>query len=225
MPKRLIQQRRGAGRFVYRAKSHLSNGEFCFPKDKSAGRIIDLVHDPVRSAPVMIINFNNETVNLAAPLGSKVGDEVKLLKVGNLPDGLEICNLETVPGFGPKVARTAGSFAKIVSKEGGITTIILPSKKMIHINNECLAVSGRVGGSGRNEKPILKAGKAFHINKAKTVIWPRTGAKSKNAVDHPFGGGSGSIGIPKTVGRRTVRKVGSIYARRTGRKRSKKVVS
>jgi len=103
----------------------------------------------------------------------------------------------------------------------GKTIVQLPSGKMKKLNPKCRAVIGIVAGGGRTEKPFCKAGKKFHRMKVRATKWPTSRGVAMNVVDHPFGGGGQQhCGRPKTVARGTPpgRKVGSIAARRTGRK-------
>uniref|UniRef100_A0A2K6F3Z9 Large ribosomal subunit protein uL2 n=1 Tax=Propithecus coquereli TaxID=379532 RepID=A0A2K6F3Z9_PROCO len=89
------------------------------------------------------------------------------------------------------------------------------------------AVVGVVAGGGRIDKPILKAGRAYHKYKAKRNCWPRVRGVAMNPVEHPFGGGNHQhIGKPSTIRRDAPagRKVGLIAARRTGRLRGTKTV-
>uniref|UniRef100_A0A2K5BX59 Large ribosomal subunit protein uL2 n=1 Tax=Aotus nancymaae TaxID=37293 RepID=A0A2K5BX59_AOTNA len=86
---------------------------------------------------------------------------------------------------------------------------------------------GVVAGGGRIDKPILKAGRAYHKYKAKRNCWPRVRGVAMNPVEHPFGGGNHQhIGKPSTIRRDAPagRKVGLIAARRTGRLRGTKTV-
>uniref|UniRef100_A0AAQ6IP16 Large ribosomal subunit protein uL2 n=1 Tax=Anabas testudineus TaxID=64144 RepID=A0AAQ6IP16_ANATE len=90
-----------------------------------------------------------------------------------------------------------------------------------------LCVEGVVAGGGRIDKPILKAGRAYHKYKAKRNCWPRVRGVAMNPVEHPFGGGNHQhIGKPSTIRRDAPagRKVGLIAARRTGRLRGTKTV-
>merc|ERR1719415_192705 len=83
---------------------------------------------------------------------------------------------------------------------------------------------GAVAGGGRPEKPMLKAGRAYHKYKVKRNCWPKVSGVCMNPVEHPHGGGNHQhVGKPTTVGRfRTPgRKVGLIAARRTGRGRDR----
>uniref|UniRef100_A0A6I8RT39 Large ribosomal subunit protein uL2 n=1 Tax=Xenopus tropicalis TaxID=8364 RepID=A0A6I8RT39_XENTR len=98
-------------------------------------------------------------------------------------------------------------------------------KKVISSANR--AIVGVVAGGGRIDKPILKAGRAYHKYKAKRNCWPRVRGVAMNPVEHPFGGGNHQhIGKPSTIRRDAPagRKVGLIAARRTGRLRGTKTV-
>jgi large subunit ribosomal protein L8e len=86
---------------------------------------------------------------------------------------------------------------------------------------------GIVGGGGRTEKPILKAGISYYKHKVRRSCWPKIKAVNMNPVDHPHGGGNHQhVGKPTTMARDTSsgRKVGLIAARRTGRIRGTKKI-
>lgn len=95
---------------------------------------------------------------------------------------------------------------------------------MILLFHRCRACIGIVAGGGRPEKPMLKAGRAYHKAKAKRNNWPDVSGVAMNPVDHPHGGGNHQhVGHPSTVGRSACpgQKVGKIAARRTGRIRGR----
>merc|ERR1719318_1779733 len=97
------------------------------------------------------------------------------------------------------------------------------SKKVMPSANR--AMVGIVAGGGRIDKPMLKAGRAYHKYKAKRNCWPKVRGVAMNPVEHPHGGGNHQhIGHASTVRRDTSagRKVGLIAARRTGRLRGSK---
>ena len=234
MGKRIITQRRGRGSSTYRAPSHRYNYSLEYPKtnEKLTGTIIRLLHDQARTSPIAVVEFNNkERINIPAPLNIREGSTIyynlnqtpgSILRLSEIPEGTEIYNIESIPGSNGKFCRTAGSAARILMKTDEFVLVELPSKKQKKFNPNCRAVIGIIAGSGRNEKPILKAGKKYHMMKARNKLYPRTSGVSMNAVDHPFGSGRGShIGKPKTPPRNAPpgRNVGLIRARRTGRKR------
>ena len=221
MPKRIDSRRRGKGKPKFTPRTHRSVGRISLPQKNTKGVILDLVHDNIKSAPIMVVEFEDEMVLLSAPLGVKVGDGVNVKQLKDMNEGDEICNVETRPNGGPRLARASGVIARIVSKDENRVVISLPSKKTKTLHPTCRAVIGKVGGGGRKDKPLLKAGNAYYANRSKGKIWPRNAASARNPVDHPFGGGDRRPGKHKTVSRHASsgRKVGSIAAKRTGKKK------
>lgn len=147
-----------------------------------------------------------------------------VLPVGQIPEGTVICNIEAKIGDGGRMARASGDYATIVSQDTdkNVTRIRLPSGTKKSISSSCRAMVGLVAGGGRTDKPILKAGRAFHKYRAKRNEWPRVRGVAMNPVDHPHGGGNQQhMGKPGTVSRYLPAgaKVGQISARRTGRVR------
>ncbi len=239
MGKNLNQQRRGKGSPVWKSPSHryltaVSLGR----QDEKKGVVVDLVRDALRSAPLAIIRFENgERVVLPAANGMYVGQVVEAgssaaLKPGNIvplsavPEGGKVYCIELRPGDGGKLVRGAGGFATVVSKDEKYVNVKLPSGKLKRIPARSRAVFGQIAAAGIRDKPILKAGKKYHIMRAKHRYWPNVAASSMNAVEHPFGGGRvhRHAGKPHTSSRNAPpgRKVGYIAARRTGRRKGKK---
>merc|ERR1712042_293838 len=128
-----------------------------------------------------------------------------------------------------RLARASGNYSTVISHnlETKKSRVKLPSgaKKIIPSANR--AMVGIVAGGGRIDKPMLKAGRAYHKFKAKRNCWPKVRGVAMNPVGHPHGGGNHQhIGKPSTVRRDTSagRKVGLIAARRTGRIRGTRMV-
>ncbi len=235
MGKRLNQQRRGRGGSLwespgFRYLGRLSLGSLTPGK----GVIVELKRDATHTAPLARIVFDNgEEILIPAFNGAYVGQviyrgtgEVKpgnILPLDAIPEGTKVYMIELRPGDGGKLVRTAGGFAFILAREGGKVKIKLPSGATKLLDPRCRAVVGEIAGGGLKEKPILKAGKKWHIMHAKHRYWPRVSAASMNAVEHPFGGGRKHrhTGKPETTSRNAPpgRKVGYIAARRTGRKK------
>jgi large subunit ribosomal protein L2 len=156
---------------------------------------------------------------IIASSGMKIGQKVEIKPLKDIAEGTKVYNLEVVPGDGGKLCRSSGMFATVITS-GKKCVVTLPSKKKKTLVGECLATVGTVAGSGRKDKPLMKAGKAFKIKKAFGQLYPRTSGVAMNAVDHPFGG-SASPGKHKTVSRHAPpgRKVGNIAAKRMGRRK------
>ena len=241
MGKNIIQQRRGRGTPTYIAHSYRWKGKashrlYDDTEKNSAvrGVIRDLVHCPGHFAPLAVIKYDNgEEILTIAPNSVRVSDVIfsgansplntgSTLPLKKIPEGTLIYNIESVPGDGGKFCRTAGSSAKIISTMNDKVIIELPSRKKKDFNPECRATIGLTSGSGRHEKPFLKAGPVHHLMRARGKLYPRTSAVAMNAVDHPFGCGRGRhVGKPKNAPRFAPpgRNVGKIHARRTGRAR------
>jgi len=234
MPKSLTQQKRGKGSPTYKAPSHRFSraGYFNLPKETQKAKIMDIVHSVAHSAPIIKVSYDNgDSGLLIAASGLKVGDEIQFsteLKAGNImalkdiPEGTSIFGIENNPGDGGKFVRSSGGFAKVTTKNPDKITVLLPSKREKTFNPNCKASIGIVAGSGRREKPLVKAGNQYHKIRARNKYWPMVSGASMNAVDHPFGGTRSSRKGRPTIAPRNAppgRKVGMIRPRRTGRKK------
>jgi len=162
------------------------------------------------------------------------GNKAKLtvgnvLPLATVPEGTIVCNVEAKTGDRGTYARTSGNYATVISHnpDENITRIKLPSGAKKAIPSSCRAMIGIVAGGGRLDKPMLKAGRAYHKYKAKRNCWPKVRGVAMNPVEHPHGGGNHQhIGHASTVRRDAPpgQKVGLIAARRTGRLRGTKKV-
>ncbi|PSP75919.1 50S ribosomal protein L2 [Halobacteriales archaeon QS_3_64_16] len=236
MGRRIQGQRRGRGTPTFRAPSHRYKtdlGHRSAPeKDVVSGEVVDLEHDPARSAPVAAVEFEDDDQRLVlAPEGVRVGEEIQLgvsaeIKPGNtlplaeIPEGIPVCNIERQPGDGGKFARASGTSARLVTHDRRVTVVELPSGESKRLSPQCRATIGVVAGGGRTEKPFVKAGNKYHKMNARGTKYPRVRGVAMNAVDHPHGGGGRQHpGRPGSVSRDTPpgRKVGDIASRRTGR--------
>ena len=196
---------------------------------------MDIEHDPARSAPVADVEFDSGDRRLVlVPEGIRTGDRLEIgvsasidpgntLPLREIPEGVPICNVESQPGDGGKFARASGVHATLVTHDRDAAVVQLPSGDVKRLNPNCRATIGVVAGGGRTEKPLVKAGHAYHKMRARGTKWPRVRGVAMNAVDHPFGGGGRQHpGRPKSVSRDAPpgRKVGDIASRRTGRGRA-----
>ena len=199
--------------------------------DPLKGRITEIIKDVYRTAPLMKIKFENgETSFLPAFSGAYVGMNINymdpsqpssgsILQLKDIPTGTDIYNVELMPNDGGKLVRSGGSTAKLVENISGISSVSLPSGKLVKLNQQCRAIIGRIANSGRKEKPFYKAGNKFHMIKARGRYWPMTAAVAMNAYEHKFGGKRrSSQHKSKSVPRNAPAgaKVGTIAPRRTG---------
>jgi len=237
MGKNLIQQKRGKGSSTYRSPSFRYKGKAKHNKNSDEtfnGKIIDLIKCSGHTAPLAQIKYDNgEEIMMIAPEGVRVGEAVQtgaksavkngnIIPLRNIPEGTLIYNIESKPGDGGKFVRTSGAFAKIVGKVREGIVVRLPSNKQKIFQSSCRACIGSVAGSGRTEKPFLKAGKKYYAMKAKNKLYPSVSGTSMNALSHPFGGSSSATkGRPTQSSRNAPpgRKVGKIAPKRTGMRR------
>ena len=235
MGRRILVQRRGRGvSKTYLVPSFRYVADVKYPPMQNGlikGEVVDIVDDPGRTAPLALVRLESgEKIHMIASESLKTGDRVEIgegasIRVGNvlclkdIPEGSAVFNIEVTPGDGGKLVRSSGSYAIVLSRDVNKVTIQLPSRKTKDLNPKCRATLGMVAGGERTKKPFVKAGNKWHAMKARGKKYPRTRAKAKNACDHKFGGKS--FGVHKTVSRHAPpgRKVGSIAAKRTGRKK------
>jgi large subunit ribosomal protein L2 len=164
-------------------------------------------YDPNRSARIALLYYaNGEKTYILAPNGLQVGTTVMsgaeaAPEVGNalplsvIPIGTVIHNIELRPGQGAKMARSAGTFAQLVSREGSYAIIKMPSGEVRKILSACKATIGAVGNSDHALEKSGKAGRSRWLGRR-----PHVRGVVKNPVDHPMGGGEGkaSGGHPRS---------------------------
>ncbi len=231
MGKRIIQQARGHGSSTYRVRKKAFRYLLRYPKHlEGEGTVIKLLDSAAHTAPLAKIKYDKGTFYMPAFKnmyeGQTIGfsKEIKkgnIVKLKDIPLKTKIYNIESRPGDGGKFIKTGGSSAMVNKVIGEEVFVLMPSKKEKKFHKNCRAVIGAAAGAGRLDKPVVKAGKKFHIKKSKSKLWPRTSAVKMNAIDHPFG--SGRAKNPKSkVAKRNAppgRKVGLIRPRRTGKKK------
>jgi ribosomal protein L2 len=126
-----------------------------------------------------------------------------VLPLSSVPEGTVVCNVEEKVGDRGALARTSGNYATVIGHgEDGKTRLRLPSGAKKIIPSTARAAIGIVAGGGRIDKPLLKAGRAYHKYKVKRNSWPKTRGVAMNPVDHPHGGGNHQhIGHASTMAR------------------------
>jgi large subunit ribosomal protein L2 len=233
MGKRIITQARGRGGPTYRVRKKAFKLRLKFPKNlEGQGKIIKLLKSAGHSAPIAKVKYSKGTFFIPAPLGIFENQEISfgskakiepgnILQLKDIPLRTEVFQVESRPGDGGTFIKSAGSKAVVNKKQTGKVVIVFPSKKEKTLNEKCRAIVGVIAGDGRLDKPFVKAGKKFHLKKAKSKLWPRTGALKMNAIDHPFGSGRGKNPKSKIAKRNAPpgQKVGLLRPKRTGRKK------
>lgn len=239
MGKLITAQKRGKGSSTFRTHSFKFKGEAKVLSDSQGAFVADIIHCAGHSAPLALLYYDDGSVAYTiAAEGMTVGDKISLttvdteIKVGNvltlrdIPEGVTVYNIEARPNDGGKFVRASGGSAKIVSKASDGIVIQMPSRKQKKFNPDCRATIGVVAGSGRVDKPFLKAGTKYYAMKARNKYWPIVSASAMNAVAHPFGNkrtARKSKAKPAPKNAPPGRLVGAIRARKTGRSRGKRV--
>ena len=166
------------------------------------GVVASIEYDPNRTANIALINYlDGEKRYIIAPKGLKVNDRIVSgenvdIKVGNalpimnIPVGTVIHNIELRPGKGASLARSAGSSAQILGREGKYVMIRLSSGEQRKILGTCMATIGVVGNEDSNLVKLGKAGRKRHMG-----IRPTVRGSVMNPNDHPHGGGEGRAPI------------------------------
>ncbi len=171
-----------------------------FKRDKIGipARVASIEYDPNRSSRIALLNYvDGEKRYILQPIGLKVGDTVvagpesdilvgNALPLRNIPLGTTVHNIELKKGKGGQMARSAGSAAQLVAKEGDYAQLRLPSGEVRKVHIECMASIGQVGNSDHANVSIGKAGRTRWMGKRPTVR-----GVAMNPVDHPHGGGEG----------------------------------
>jgi large subunit ribosomal protein L2 len=235
--KRILQRHRGKGGIQYRAPSKgrfaIVGYPFLSSDQTFEGKVIDIVHERGREYPLARVDVAGKRFYIPAVLGTTVGATIQIgpqatvasgniLPLTNIPEGTSICNIERYKGDGGRLVRNAGGSATLFANSPVGSVIRLPSGKSITLPPGCRASVGVVSGSGRTEKPFLRAGPRYHLKKSKGKIYPRMRGIAMAVVYHPFGGGRHQHPGKSTSTARNAppgRKVGLIAPRKTGRKR------
>ena len=172
-----------------------------FRRDKIgiAGRVETVEYDPNRSAFIALIKYSDgERRYILAPLDLKVGqtivsssEQVDILP-GNamplrfIPLGTVIHNIELRKNKGGQVAKSAGSGAQILAKEGDYAQVRLPSSEIRKVHLDCRATIGQIGNLDHSNISVGKAGRSRWKG-----IRPHVRGTAMNPIDHPHGGGEG----------------------------------
>ncbi|MHC4288498.1 MAG: 50S ribosomal protein L2 [Planctomycetota bacterium] len=222
-----VRFRGGGARRIYRMI------DFKRSKDNMAATVKTIEYDPNRNCFISLVEYaDGEKRYILAPDGVKVGTEVEsgesvepkpgnTMPLSGIPVGVEVHNIEMNAGQGGKLVRSAGGVARLMAKEGGWATIILPSGEVRKVRKECRATIGQLSNGDYQNVKIGKAGRKRHMGRK-----PHVRGKAMNPVAHPMGGGEGRAnggrhpcsptGVPakggktrsprKTTGKRIIRR-------------------
>ncbi len=183
--------------------------EIDFKRDKFGipAVVKTIEYDPNRTARIALLYYadgekryiiapENLKVDTTILSGTGIAPEVgNALPLSEIPMGTIVHNIELKPGKGGAMARSAGSYAQLVAKEGKYATLKLPSGEMRLVLSACLATVGSVSNADHMNLTLGKAGRNRWLG-----VRPRTRGVAMNPVDHPMGGGEGraSGGHPRS---------------------------
>ena len=169
------------------------------------GIVASIEYDPNRNARIALIHYlDGEKRYILEPKNLNVGDKIiagsgSPLTIGNtlplndIPLGMSVHNIELIPNRGGQIVRSAGTFAKVLAKEGNYITLRLPSKEIRLVRKECWATIGEVSNNDAFLVQSGKAGRTRWLGKRPTVR-----GSVMNPCDHPHGGGEGRAPIGRT---------------------------
>ncbi|MDI3546769.1 MAG: large subunit ribosomal protein [Halanaerobiales bacterium] len=172
--------------------------DFKRDKDGVPAKVAAIEYDPNRSARIALLHYmDGEKRYILAPDKLAVGDTVisgdnadikpgNTLKLRDIPVGTIVHNVELQPGKGGQLARSAGTMAQIMAKEGKYAHLRLPSGEVRLVRIDCKATIGQVGNIDHENISIGKAGRQRWLGKRPTVR-----GVVMNPHDHPHGGGEG----------------------------------
>lgn len=180
-----------------------------FKRDRfdAPATVMTIEYDPNRSSRIALVQYEDgEKRYIIAPNGLNVGQKIvsgksiapevgNALPLGSMPIGTIVHNIELTPGKGGQFARSAGTYAQLVAREGRYAVLRLPSSEMRMILSTCIATVGTVSNSTHMNVNIGKAGRKRWLGRR-----PRVRGVAMNPVDHPMGGGEGraSGGQPRS---------------------------
>jgi len=181
--------------------------DFHRDKDGIPAVVKSIEYDPNRSSRIALVVYEDgEKRYILAPNGLKVGQKIisgkgvapevgNALTLADLPLGTIVHNIELQPGQGGNLARSAGSFGQLTSRDGKFAIIKLPSGESRMVLTTCRATVGSVSNPDHDLEKSGKAGRARWLGRR-----PRTRGVAMNPVDHPMGGGEGkaSGGHPRS---------------------------
>jgi len=191
-------------------KRYIRKVDFKQDKFDVKAEVVAIEYDPNRGARIALVKYDDgDKRYVIVPIGLKVGDSIISseneieIKIGNraklesIPPGVDIYNVELVPGKGGQIARGAGTMVKLMAVEGKHAQLKMPSGEIRLVLKECMATVGQVGNTDYRLIRWGKAGRMRHKG-----VRPTVRGKAMNPVDHPHGGGEGNqpIGLkhPKT---------------------------
>lgn len=190
-----VRHRGGGARRIYRRI------DFRRTKDGMTANVVAIEYDPNRSCHIALLEYaDGEKRYILAPLGLVAGDTVEsgvgveprtgnAMPLRNVPPGMGVHNIELNVGQGGKFVRSAGTSARLLSRDDNWAILILPSGEMREVRVECRATIGQIGNADHQNLRWGKAGRTRHRGRR-----PHVRGTAQNPVSHPLGGGEGRSG-------------------------------
>lgn len=202
-PKKSTGGRNSSGRITTRHKGGGHKRRYRlidFKRNKFGvpAKVAAIEYDPNRSARIALLHYvDGEKSYIIAPAKLKVGSMIvsgpgvepslgNALPLAEIPLGTTIHNIELEPGCGAQIARSAGAYAQLMSREGEFANLKLPSGEIRRVRTKCYATIGQVGNVDHENIVSGKAGRKRWLG-----VRPTVRGVAMNPVDHPMGGGEG----------------------------------
>jgi large subunit ribosomal protein L2 len=162
-------------------------------------------YDPNRTGFIALIKYKDgEQAYILAPQRLAVGDTIvagdyvdvkpgNAMPLGNIPVGTIVHNIELKIGKGGQLARSAGTYAQIVGRDGEYVILRLNSTEQRLVHGRCMATIGAVSNPDHMNISIGKAGRMRWKGRM-----PHNRGITMNPVDHPHGGRTKGGGHPVT---------------------------
>jgi large subunit ribosomal protein L2 len=172
--------------------------DFKRQRDNTWAEVVAIEYDPNRTCRIALVKYTDGVLAyILAPENLKAGDKIQSgeqaePRVGNclplrrVPLGMQVHNIEMIPGHGGQIARSAGCSAVLTAREGDWAQITMPSGEMRRISVECRATIGELGNKDHMNISLGKAGRKRWLGRR-----PHNRGTSMNPVAHPLGGGEG----------------------------------
>jgi len=181
-----------------------------FKRDKAgSATVVAIEYDPNRTARIALVRYEDGSKRyIVAPDKLIVGSVItsqesapietgNAMNLGRMPTGTTIHNIETSPGRGGQLVKSAGVSAQVMAHEGDYTLVRLPSGEMRRLLSKCMATVGQVSNSDHKNTKLGKAGRTRHLGRR-----PQVRGSAMYPAAHPHGGGEGRAPIgmagPKT---------------------------
>jgi len=202
-PKKSTGGRNSSGRITTRHKGGGHKRRYRvidFKRNKFGvpAKVAAIEYDPNRSARIALLHYvDGEKRYIISPAKLEVGTMIvsgpgvepsigNALPLAEIPLGTMVHNIELEPGCGAQIARSAGTYAQLMSREGDFANLKMPSGEIRRIRTKCYATFGQVGNVDHENIVSGKAGRKRWLG-----VRPTVRGVAMNPVDHPMGGGEG----------------------------------